>query len=79
LAAYRTESATGLQVKGTTLQNYDPDMCEQKALRKPEEVLKKVLAAGKVQLRRILPELTTKETPVNGRINEECIILRVIK
>jgi len=79
LAAYRTESTTGLQVKGTTLQNYDPDMCEQKALRKPAEVLKKVLTAGKVQLRRILPELTTKETPVNGRINEECIIIRVIK
>lgn len=79
LAAYRTESTTGLQVKGTTLQNYDPDMCEQKALRKPAEVLKKVLTAGKVQLRRVLPELTTKETPVNGRINEECIILRVIK
>jgi len=79
LAAYRTESTTGLQVKGTTLQNYDPDMCEQKALRKPAEILKKVLTAGKVQLRRILPELTTKETPVNGRINEECIILRVIK
>lgn len=79
LAAYRTESTTGLQVKGTTLQNYDPDMCEQKALRKPAEVLKKVLTAGKVQLRRILPELTTKETSVNGRINEECIIIRVIK
>ena len=35
--------------------------------------------AGKVQLRRILPELSTKETAVNGRINEECIILRVIR
>lgn len=79
LAAYRTESSTGLQVKGTTLQNYDPDMCEQKALRKPAEILNKTLTAGKVQLRRILPELTTKDTPVNGRLNEECIILRVIK
>lgn len=79
LAVYRTESVTGIQVKGTTLQNYDPDMCEQKSLRKPAEVIKKVLTAGKVQLRRIIPELSTKETPVNGRINEECILLRVIK
>lgn len=79
LAVYRSESSTGIQVKGTTLQNYEPDLCEQKALRKPKETLKEVLSAGKVQLRRIIPELTTKESPVNGRINEECLIVRVIK
>lgn len=79
LAVYRSETTTGIQVKGSSLQNYDPDLCEQKTLRKPVETLKAVLAAGKVQLRRIIPELTTKETPVNGRVNEECIILRVIK
>lgn len=79
LAVYRTESATGIQVKGTTLQNYDPNLCEQKTLRKPAETLKALLTAGKVQLRKILPELTTKESPVNGRINEECLIVRVIK
>lgn len=79
LAVYRSDSTTGIQVKGTTLQNYEPDLCEQKTLRKPKETLKEVINAGKVQLRRILPELTTKESPVNGRINEECIIVRVIK
>jgi hypothetical protein len=79
LAVYRSETTTGIQVKGSSLQNYDPDLCEQKTLRKPAETLKAVLVAGKVQLRRIIPELTTKETPVNGRVNEECIIVRVIK
>lgn len=79
LAVYRSESSTGIQVKGTTLQNYEPDLCEQKTLRKPKETLKEVLGAGKVQLRRIIPELTTKESPVNGRLNEECLIIRVIK
>ena len=79
LAVYRSESTSGIQVKGTTLQNYDPDLCEQKALRKPKETLKEVLSAGKVQLRRIITELTTKDSPVNGRINEECIIVRVLK
>ena len=79
LAVYRSESSSGIQVKGTTLQNYEPDLCEQKTLRKPKETLKEVLSAGKVQLRRIIPELTTKESPVNGRINEECLIVRVIK
>lgn len=79
LAAYRSDSIEGIQVKGTSLQNYDPDMCEQKTLRKPAETLKQLMTAGKVQLRRLLSELSTKESPVNGRINEECIILRAIK
>jgi hypothetical protein len=79
LAAYRCDSSTGIQVKGTTLQNYDPDQCEQRTLRKPQETLKKVIDAGKVQLRKLLSELTTKESTVNGRINEDCLIVRVIK
>ena len=79
LAVYRSESSSGIQVKGSTLQNYDPDLSEQKTLRKPKDTLKEVLNAGKVQLRRIIPELSTKETPVNGRVNEESIIVRVIK
>jgi len=79
LAVYRSEATSGIEVKGSSLQNYDPDLSEQKTLRKPADTLKEVLTVGKVQLRRIIPELTTKETPVNGRINEECIIVRVIK
>ena len=79
LSVYRTDSTTGLQVKGSTLQNYDPEMCEQRTVRKPLDVLKKVLAGGKIQLRKIISELTTKEIPVNGRINDECIIVRAIK
>lgn len=79
LAVYRSESSSGIQVKGSSLQNYDPDLSEQKTLRKPKEVLKEALTAGKVQLRRLVSELSTKDVPVTGRINEECIILRVIK
>lgn len=79
LAVYRTESSSGIQVKGTTLQNYEPELCEQKTIRKPEVFLKQVMEASKVKLRKIMDDLTTKESTVNGRINEECIILRAIK
>ena len=79
LAVYRSDSALGIQVKGTTLQNYDPELCEQKTVRKPELFLKQVLEASKVKLRKIMDELSTKESDANGRINEECIILKVIK
>ena len=79
LSVYRTDSASGIQVKGSTLQNYDPDMCEQKALRKPEVTIPAVLTSGKVQLRKLFTDLSTKESKVNGRINEECVLLRAFK
>jgi len=79
LAVYRSESTQGIQVKGSTLQNYDPELCEQKVVRRPEAFLPTVLKASKVQLRKVMENLTTKGSDVTGRINEECIILRVIK
>lgn len=79
LAVYRSDNRDGIQVKGTALQNYEPDQCEQKTLRKPADVLKKVLEGGKIVLRKLLTDLPAKASPVNGRLNEECIILRAIK
>ena len=48
-------------------------------MRRPEIVLKKVLESSKVQLRKIISDLNTKDYELTGRINEECILLRVIK
>lgn len=79
LAVYRSDSRDGIQVKGTTLQNYDPEQSEQRSLRKPEETLKKVIDGGKISLRKILTDLSTTSSPVNGRINEECVIVRAIR
>lgn len=79
LAVYKTESSRGIQVKGSTLQNYDPEMSEQKTLRKPEEQLKELMQAGKVQLRKFLDNIKTKGQPVNGRINAECLLLKLVK
>ena len=69
----------GIQVKGSTLQNYDPDMSECRSIRRPEAFLKVLLDASKVKLRKLLSDLTTKGYDVTGRINDECIIVRVIK
>ena len=79
LAAYRSDSVQGIQVKGSTLQNYDPDMSECRSIRRPEAFLKILLDASKVKLRKLLSDLTTKGYDVTGRINDECIIVRVIK
>lgn len=79
LSVYRTDSSQGIQVKGTTLQNYDPEQCEQKVIRNPIEVLTNVLQSGKVKLRTLLSSIKTKCTPVTGKVNEDTLILRVIK
>ncbi len=79
LAVYRTDSTLGIQVKGSSLQNYDPELSDQKVIRRPEAFLPIIKSSTKIKLRKIMDELTTKGSDVSGRINEECIILRVIK
>ena len=69
----------GLSIKGTTLQGFDPDSSEQKKIRKPEQVLPNVLSGGKRILSKLLPDINTKGTIPNGRINTNMIILRAIK
>jgi len=49
----------------------------QKTVRKPEEKLKEFKAAGKVQLRKFLDDINATDTKMNGRINEETILLKV--
>jgi hypothetical protein len=78
LGVYNADNAKGLTVKGSTLQNYNLETSIGKRLRKPDIVLKDLLDAGKVRIKRILPDLTTKETPLTGRMNDDTIIVRVI-
>jgi len=69
----------GLSVKGTTVINFDEQQSQAKNLRKPEKTLNAVLNEGKIKLRHILPDLSTKPTAVTGRIGKDTIILRAIK
>ena len=78
-SVYRTDSALGIQVKGTTLQNYDPEASEQKTLRKPAEQLKELLSAGKIQLRKFMDNIKAVQSQVNGRLNADTLIVRTIK
>ena len=78
LGCYLATGSTGFSVRGTSLQGYDPETSVQRTLRKPDVVTKQVLDAGKVQLRKILSDLTTTETKLNGRINADTILLRVL-
>ena len=77
LGKYVANEFNTLNVKGTTITNFNEFTSIQKTVRKPEEKLKEFKAAGKVQLRKFLDDINATDTKLNGRINEETILLRV--
>lgn len=79
LTVFNSLSPSGLSIKGTTLIGFDTDSSISKRARKPEETIKELLGAGKITLRRLMDTLNTSSTVPTGRINEDVILLRVIK
>jgi hypothetical protein len=79
LGVYNADDSGGLSVKGSTIINYKQDTSAQKTVRKPEALLPEVLKAGKISLRKILPGINSVEQELTGRINDDTILLRVIK
>ncbi len=74
IQVYRSLGALG--IKGTTILNYDVATSGAKTMRKPELVTG-YADMTKRNLANEFKNLKTKEAAVNGRINEECIILRI--
>ena len=78
LFKYVADSLQGpLGVKGTSITGYDEVKSVGKTLRKPEEKLKEFSKATKVQLRKFLEDIKATETQGNGRINADCVLLRI--
>ena len=77
LGKYVANEYQDLAVKGTSIMNFSEALSICKTLRKPEEKLKEFKAAGKVQLRKFLEDINATDTRMNGRINEETILLKV--
>jgi hypothetical protein len=78
LGVYQAEDASGLSIKGSTIINHSESKSITKTLRKPDEVIPQVVKGGKVYLRNVLSELTTKESLLNGRINTDTILLKIL-
>jgi hypothetical protein len=77
LGKYVAAEFQELGVKGTSITGFDEIKSVQKTLRKPEEQLKEFKAAGKVQLRKFLEDIKAVDIKLNGRINEDTILLKV--
>ena len=63
-------------VKSNSIIGFSTIETMQKTVRKPADVVKAVQAAGKPAARKIYKDLTTTETPFNGRGTENLIILK---
>jgi hypothetical protein len=68
----------GLTIRGTTIQNFDPEKSVSKRVRKSEEALTSVTKSGKVALRKLMDQFKTKATEPAGRINKDTLIVRVV-
>lgn len=77
LGKYVAEEFKELGVKGTTITGFSEMKSVQKTLRKPAEQLTAFKSAGKVALRKFLDDINAVDTKMNGRLNEETILLKV--
>jgi len=77
IGKYVASEFAELNVKGTTITGFDEHKSVQKTLRKPDEQLKEFKAAGKVQLRKFLDDIKAVDIKLNGRINEDTVLLKV--
>ena len=77
LGVYVANDEAGLSVKGSSIENYKYSESVSKTLRKPKDVLSRVLDGGKIVLRKVMAEVNSKPVELNGRINKDTILLRV--
>ena len=78
LGKYVAAEFQELGIKGTTITGFSETKSVQKTLRKPAEQIKAFKEAGKVVLRKFLEEINAVDTKMNGRINEEIMLLKVV-
>lgn len=76
LIRYKTIDGLTLTVKGTTLLNWDSDLSGSKILRNPEVQLKEFINSSKPSMNKFFLELKSMKTNINGRTNDDLIILK---
>lgn len=79
LIVYHAMDDGGFGVKGNKITGYNPETSIRKKLRKPDVVLKEVVSCGRVGLKKIMDGIRSTAYETNGRINQDTIIIRVVK
>ena len=79
LTCFNALGPSGLQVKGASVIGFDVEKSSTKRLRKPDTVIQQLLSAGKVSLRKFMSEISSVGSEAKGRINNDTVLLRVVK
>lgn len=79
LGHYKAIDNAGFGIKGTTILSYDENLSIQKTIRKPLEVLSDFKKAKKSELKKFMSNINCKESLLNGRLNSDTILLKVVK
>lgn len=75
---YVADSHVGtLGVKGSTILGFDTSKSGVKTVRKPADILKKLMGAGKPASRKLFTDIAAVHAQPNGRTNENLIFLKV--
>lgn len=72
----RNMGRDGITVKGTTIQDFCEESSMQKTLRKPKEQINNWTGKAKTKFAKAFEELTTTGIKMNGRMNDNTIILQ---
>lgn len=78
LSVYHAIDDGGLSVKGTTITQFDKKTSMTKRLRKPHDVIPKLLSCGSIVLNSFMNDIKTNTTIPTGRINEDTVLLRIV-
>lgn len=79
LTVFRSSSTTGLDIKGTTIQNYDESISMTKRVgKKAPDLIKEVLSGGKRNLAKILDTVSNKPGILSGRTTKDVVILKIL-
>ena len=78
LIKYVADDLAGpISIKGASLIGYNEAKSSSKTLRKPATQLAEFKKCGKVQLRSFMDDIGTISITPNGRMNENCVILKI--
>lgn len=74
LRHYVAKKGEKLDVRGTTIINFDPELSKMKNIRKVENI-KDIMKMSRSEKTKLFKEINSVEKPLNGRLNKECFLI----
>lgn len=79
LRMYVADDITGLKIKSTTITNFNAAQSAKKRVRKPAVTFAAVLKTTKAKYLNVFNDIKAVRSMASGRLNGDCVILKIIK